>query len=351
MNPPLRSHGHFCTLPAFMKQSRLGCLTAILVLALVFSLFINLILVFSHGSHSAALGARAVPKFEEQVVQAGQDNNDSKIAMIPLHGIISGGEAGSIGETMVEDMKLQLQQAVDDNEVKAIVLCIDSPGGEVTASDIIYNAVLKAKEKKHVVIYMGSLAASGGYYISCAGEYLIANETTFTGSIGVIMETLNYQDLFTKVGLQMQVFKSGKFKDMLSGARQPTQEEKDYVQGLVDQTYGKFVGIVAKERKLDEQKLRTGIADGRVVSGKDAKEAGLIDALGSVEDAYAKAAELGAAKGATVIRYEAPFKLGKLVKLLGQSNEKSKIEVSVADTLKPKLEAGRLYFLPSFYAQ
>ncbi|HEY2343679.1 MAG TPA: S49 family peptidase, partial [Chthoniobacteraceae bacterium] len=156
--------------------------------------------------------------------------------------------------------------------------------------------------------------------------------------------------LFDKVGLEMITFKSGKFKDMLSGSRTLTDEEKAYVQGLVMETYDKFVGIVAKERNIDEKTLRDGIADGRVVLGKDALTDKLIDALGSVEDAYDKAMELGGVKAATVIRYQAPFKLGKLFRLLGESDRHSKVEVSVTEALKPKLEAGRLYYLPSIFA-
>jgi protease-4 len=199
---------------------------------------------------------------------------------------------------------------------------------------------------------MDSLAASGGYYVSCGGSYTIANETSLTGSIGVIMQTLKYQGLFGKVGLEMLTVKSGKMKDMLSGSRPTTPEEMEYVQSLIMQTYGKFVGIVARERKIDEQKLREGIADGRVVSGKDALDNKLVDALGSVEDAYAKAQELGNAKSAPVIRYEAAFHLGKLFRLLGQSEKSSsgKVEISLVDSLKPKLEMGRMYFLPATFA-
>lgn len=335
-----------------MKQNRLGCLSIFLFVALCFSLGLNLLILAAKGSRAASLGAsRSIPKFEEALVRPPSDGNEEKIAVLYLRGVIMGSEAGSLGETMVDDIKMQLDQAIADDHVKAIVLCVDSPGGEVTASDVIYNAVRKAREKKPVVVSMGSLAASGGYYVSCGGSYLIANETTFTGSIGVIMQSLHYQDLFAKVGLDMTTFKSGKFKDMLSGSRPITDEEKQYVQGLIDQTYGKFVGIVAAERKIDEQKLRTGIADGRVVSGKDALDNQLIDALGSVEDAYAKAAELGQAKGASVIRYEAPFKLGRIFKMLGESDSHSKVEIAVTDALKPKLEAGRMYYLPSMFAQ
>jgi protease-4 len=199
---------------------------------------------------------------------------------------------------------------------------------------------------------MDSLAASGGYYVACAGNYTIANETTLTGSIGVIMQSLQYRALFDKVGLEIVTFKSGQFKDMLSGSRPISEEEAKYVQSLIMQTYGKFVGIVARERKLDEAVLRGGVADGRIVSGKDALEHKLIDQLGTVEDAYHKAMELGGASGAAVIRYEAGFKLGRLFKIFGQSqsSRSRKVEVSLTDGLKPKLEAGRLYFLPETFA-
>ena len=234
------------------------------------------------------------------------------------------------------------------------MLYIDSPGGEVTASDLIYQAVVKAREKKPVVVYMGSLAASGGYYVSCGGSYSIANDTTLTGSIGVIMESINYEKLFDKVGLEMMVYKSGKFKDMLSGARQPTQEEEEYVQSLIMETYDKFVGIVARERHQDEKVLREGIADGRVLSGKSALANKLIDGLGTIEDAYAKARELGKAPEAEVLRYEAPFRLGKLLHIFWarpRRGERSKVEISLRESLKPPLEPGRLYLLPSTFVE
>jgi protease-4 len=150
----------------------------------------------------------------------------------------------------------------------------------VTASDVIYNAVVKTRARKPVVVYMDSLAASGGYYVSCGGKYLMANETTITGSIGVIIQTLNYEQLFNKVGLAAVVFKSGKFKDLLNGARPMTQEEREFVQNFVMKTYDKFLGIVAKERNLPADGLRNSIADGRILSGKEALENKLIDGVG-----------------------------------------------------------------------
>jgi protease-4 len=335
------------------NSSRFGCLSVVLLAALCLSLLINFFF-FARSSRSMATLTKTVPKFEEETLVAprtGEDGADAKIAQIYLRGIITSAEPGSLGETMVDDLKLQLKQALADAKVKSIVLYIDSPGGEVTASDIIYQAVKAARVQKPIVVYMGSLAASGGYYVACGGSHIIANETTFTGSIGVIMQSLHYKTLLDKVGLEVLTFKSGKFKDMLSGSRDLTDEEKAYTQGLIDQTYGKFVGIVAKERKLDEAALRAGVADGRVVSGLDAVKEKLIDGTGSLEDAYEKAMELGHAKGATVIKYESGMKLGKLLKLLGKSDGgASKVEVSLTSGLLPKLEAGRLYYLPAFLA-
>lgn len=329
-------------------------------LCLGFIFIVFLVLATSAGSMQTVVKTGA-PKFEEAIIvdaKAVKDatgketkDSDSKIAVIYLRGLISSASPGALGATMVDDLKIQLEQAAHDDKVKAIVLYVDSPGGEVTASDSIYNAVKKVRDgaKKPVVVYMGALAASGGYYVSCGGSWIMANETTLTGSIGVIMSSFKYNELFNKVGLESITFKSGQFKDMMSGSREMTQEEKDYIQKMVMDTYGKFVGIVARERKLNEDDLRHGLADGRVISGKDALAAKLINATGEVEDAYAKAMDLGKAKGATIIRYESPFKLGKIFKLLGQS-EKANVEINVTKALLPKLETGRMYFLPSFYA-
>lgn len=179
----------------------------------------------------------------------------------------------------------------------------------------------------------------------------MADDTTLTGSIGVIIETLNYESLLGKVGVAPVVFKSGQFKDMLSGSRPMTPEEKAYVQGMVMQTYGKFVGIVARERKLPEDQLRTGIADGRVISGRDALNDKLIDGLGQIEDAYAKARELGGAPNAPVIRYEEEFKFGKLLRMFTGRSESSKVQIDLPGAVMPRLEAGRLYLLPGFFAQ
>lgn len=341
-----------------MSEKRFGCFGIFLVVVLCGSLLLNLVFIATRSAtaalSSASLGGHLGdgPKFDESVLLPAKSRSDNKIALLSLRGVITGAESGVVGQTMVDDLRLQCKQAAEDPKVKAVVVEIDSPGGEVTASDILYNAVKNIRDVAHkpVVISMGSMAASGGYYVACAGSWVIANETTFTGSIGVIMQTLNYQQLFGKVGLESVTFKSGKFKDMLSGSRAMTEEEREYVQKMVMDTYGKFVGIVARERQLPEADLRAGVADGRVVSGKDALEAKLVNQLGQIEDAFAKARELGDAPDAAVIRYESGFSLGKLFHLLGQS-EKAQVSVQWPPQLGTRLEPGRFYYLPSFYAQ
>ena len=342
-----------------MNNQRSGCLSAALIVSLillVLSVVLNLVLaVGSTASMGGALASAQLPKFEEGTIVPAKDRDGDKIAVIYLRGLITGLEPGAMGDTMIDDIKLQLDQAAKDTKVKAVVLHVDSPGGEVTASDTIYNAVRKFRDekKKPVVVYMGSVAASGGYYVSCGASWIVANDTTFTGSIGVIMSSINYRALAEKVGVEFVTIKSGKMKDMLSGSRAMTDEERQYLQNLIMQTYGKFVGIVARERGLPEDELRNGLADGRVISGKDALAAKLVNQIGEVEDAYAKAMELGKTKNAAIIRYESPFKFGRLFRLLGESNTKgagkAKLEVDFAGGL-PKLEAGKLYYLPGIFA-
>ena len=335
-----------------MADRKIGCLSIFLFVALCASVFINFVLALAAFRGFTATGVRMEefpPRFREVVVQRGARTISDRIALITMRGLISSSIPGTVSDSMVEDMRTALQQASDDNHVKAIVLEIDSPGGEVTASDQIYNAVTRARARKPVVIYMDSLAASGGYYIACGGKFLMANETTITGSIGVIIQTLNYEQLFNKIGLTSVVFKSGKFKDILNGARPMTPEERELIQSFVMQTYDKFLGVVARERGVAADTLRNTIADGRILSGKDALNNKLIDGLGQLEDAFAKAKQLGGAPQATVVKYGPPFSLSRFFRAFGQTGQ-SKIELQLPRQLVPQLESGRAYFLPSFYA-
>jgi len=329
------------------SEKRFGCLGVFIVVLLCLSLLFNFL--FLVGS-LFGLGSGGPDKFRENTLAPGEKNVSAKIAVIRLGGLISSGDMGFSTGVSPEEVRQQFKQALEDKDVRAIVLAIDSPGGEVTASDDIYNIIRKARDKKKIVVSMGAMAASGGYYAALGGSHIIARDTTFTGSIGVIMQTLNYADLFGKVGLQMVTFKSGKMKDMLSGSRPSTPEERDYVQNLVMQTYGKFVGIVATERKIPEDALRNGVADGRVLSGKDALEAKLIDQLGDLDDAVKKAIELGGAPGATVVEYRAIESFGRLLRIFGKADSSKKVEINLGPQSSLHLQPGRLYLLPEILA-
>jgi len=328
---------------------KLGCLSIFLFVALCVSLFVNFMLMITALQRFGGVReVEPIPRFREVLIQKGGRAATDKIVLITMRGLISSSIPGSVSDSMVDDMRMALQQARDDDRVKAIVIEIDSPGGEVTASDAIYSALVKARARKPVVVYMDSLAASGGYYVSCGGKFLMASETTITGSIGVIIQTLNYEQLLNKVGLASVVFKSGKFKDMLNGARPITPEERELVQSFIMKTYDKFLGVVAKERNLPADLLRNTIADGRILSGKDAFQNKLIDGLGELDDAFAKARQLGNAREAKIVKYGPPFSLSRFFRLFGQAD--SKIELQLPKQLIPQLETGRAYFLPSYYA-
>lgn len=279
-----------------------------------------------------------------------------KIAQIDLEGIIvSAPEAGFLGssDSMVRRLEKSLKRAREDESVKAVVLRINSPGGEVTAADTIHHYVKQTAAVKPVVVYMDSVAASGGYYVACAGTEMFANRTTMTGSIGVIISTLSYHELFGKFGLQFLTFTSGKFKDTLSGGRPMRDDERELVQNLVNQTYERFLQVVMEGRpKVPEEKLRTALADGRILSGKDALDNGLIDHTGYFEDAVERAKELSNAPDAKLIRYSEEVSLFQALGLVESRLRPAPVavELRLPDSLQTSLKPGMLYLLPPFFA-
>ncbi len=339
-----------------MKAKGLGCFVILLLLALVVSVGANVLqFIACFGADESALGMtqNKLPKLKETLEQPSVNESKEKIARIDLEGIITGGAGEKFGGSGMdlETIKRALRQAVDDKNVKAIVLRVNSPGGEVTASDTLYHAVKEAAQKKPVVVYMDSLAASGGYYISCGATKVVANETTLTGSIGVIIQTLNYSQTFGKIGLETMTFASGNFKDSLSGARPMRDDEKAYVQSLVMKMYDKFIGIVSEARKISKDELKNGIADGRVFTGSEALQNKLVDQLGYVEDAYALAKQLGGAPNAMVVRYQHRASLGDFFGAFGQAQDaRGKVSIDISDRLLPRLQPGMTYLLPAYLA-
>lgn len=217
------------------------------------------------------------------------------VAVIRLDGAIASGASdlrpAGVTPDRVSDL---LDQAAASPAIKAVVVRVNSPGGSVVASDEIYHALLDFD--KPVVIWMDEMAASGGYYISCGGDYIFAHPDTLTGSIGVISQFVNAQELLDKVGVDVVVITSGPHKDMGSLFRGMTDDEQEMWRGVTDEIYGEFVQVVAQARDLPVDDVRE-MADGRVYTGKQALELGLVDELGVVDDAIAKAAELGGIEG------------------------------------------------------
>ncbi len=334
----------------------------VLLLLLTISVMFNVGSLFSNLVHVQGLQMHraAGPRLEEVLLE---DNNVSaKIAVVKVDGIITGHEIDAGGYSMVDVIKAQLDRAADDRKVQAVILKVDSPGGEVLASDNISCAITEFQEEtsKPVIASMGSLAASGGYYVSAPCRWIVANELTITGSIGVILSTWNYRGLMNKVGLHPFTFKSGKFKDMLSGSREPediTTEEKQMVQKLIDGTYEKFKSVVAEgrnsahnENEDEGQPLSLDwedYADGRVLSGKEAHQLGFVDELGDFDDAAERAKKIIGISEANLVEYRLRYDLSDFFRLFGRSDARGvKVDLGVEF---PKLEAGRLYFLSPTY--
>ena len=239
----------------------------------------------------------------------------NKVAVISLSGPIQS-ESSSffLGGNVItpESVRTELERANNDVSVKAIVIQVNSPGGSVAASQEI--AYMLEQVKKPVVISMGDLAASGGYYISAGADKIVALPGTLTGSIGVISEMPNLKGLFDKLGIDMQVFIAGKHKDMYAGFRQLTPEEEVIMQSMTDQLYAQFIQVVAEGRHLSEDKVRD-LATGQLYTGIQAKELGLVDELGGLQTAIDSAAILASISKPEVEYYkpQAPSLLNSLL--------------------------------------
>jgi len=213
----------------------------------------------------------------------------SKVALVKIEGVLG----VDIDALQVVD---ELKEYRKDGSVKAVVVRINSPGGAVAPSQEIYEEIRRLKKEKVVVASMGSLAASGGYYIAVAADHIVANPGTMTGSIGVIMELPNVAGLMEKVGIRHQIIKSGRHKDMASVFRDLSKEERRLLQQLLDDVHDQFIEAVADGRGMDGGVIRP-LADGRVFTGRQAVGLGLVDELGTLEDAVGIAAREGGIEG------------------------------------------------------
>jgi protease-4 len=319
-----------------------------------------LFFVMLFGIISSFDGKPALPSFSAAGVNlkesfiSGENSASQKIAVIDVKGVIANVDSG-FGSASVANPNIicaQIARAAEDDSVKAVILRLDTPGGEVTAADIIYHALREFSVTTHkpIVASMGSLAASGGVYVAVAADFIIANRLTTTGSIGVIAQAYNYEELFKKIGLKAEVFKSGPMKDLLSGSRPTTPAEREIVQNFIDEVYGEFVAIVADRRqKLSEELIRTSpIGDGRIYSGRQALKYGLIDQLGYFNDAVEKAAELASLKSGKyqVMEYKRSFSLSDFFASMKSTSPTLKVQLPGSKGNKT-IGRGKFFLLPS----
>lgn len=242
----------------------------------------------------------------------GARTSGPKVVLIDLSGmIIDARRPGLVvqGENPVARFSEALEKATGDTRVKAVIVRINSPGGTVTASDLIYRDIQYFKQKTHkpVIVLMSGLAASGGYYVACAGDEIIAHPTTITGSIGVIIQTFNFAEGMRKIGIKADAITSGPNKDMGSPFEPMSAEHRALLQGLVDEFYDDFVGVVVASRPQLPPESLEWITDGRVVTGRRAAEVGLVDRLGDLRVAFDAAKTRASLTSARLVKYHRPL--------------------------------------------
>lgn len=244
----------------------------------------------------ACLGATvAVWRGSDSDHKIGRSAGGDKIAVIRVEGVLSGGassESWQGGTVGAETLAQQLSEARQDPSVKAVLLRINSPGGSVSAAEETAREIARYKESgKPIVVSMGDMAASAGYWLAAGCDKIYANPSTLTGSIGVYMPYMNLEGLYDKLGVRQEKIKSGAHKDILSPERPMTPQEREILQTMVSEMYDTFVDVVSKGRKLDPEAVRQ-LADGRVYTGRQAKALGLVDELGNFQDAIIATGEL-----------------------------------------------------------
>jgi protease IV len=223
----------------------------------------------------------------------------------------------------------QLDRYRDDDSIKAIVIWINSPGGAVGPAQEILREVEKIRTKKKIVASLGTVAASGGYYIASGANLIMANRGTITGSVGVIMQFTNVEGLSKKIGLDFFNLKAGRYKDVGSPFRTMSPEDKAYLQGFLDNIYQQFMTDVAHNRKIPLAKMKT-LAEGRIYTGEEAKQAGLVDEFGNLPDAIERAGRLGGIKGKVKSVYAQKEGFSLLRLILGQETEESLSNLSLS---------------------
>ncbi|PGT91206.1 signal peptide peptidase SppA [Bacillus sp. AFS040349] len=333
-----------------MNGKRWGAL-AIAAVLFVFSIIISSTMMFLNQSEMFTEAFSTGSEFSEEVIDEGSEF--SKILVLNVNGVIQDtGEdvtsffstAGYQHQTFLD----MIEAAGEDNTIKGVILRVNSPGGGVVESAEIHKKLLELKEasKKPLYVSMGTQAASGGYYISTAGDKIFAAPDTLTGSLGVIMQSINYGGLAEKYGVKFETIKSGPYKDIFSPTREMTEDERNILQSMVDNAYAGFVDVITEGRPLSEDQVRK-VADGRVYDGRQAKEINLIDELGYFDDTVKAMKKDLKIEDAQVIQYGTALGFESFLTMTAGKVFKEDIELSNLYQLLSNTNSPRLMYLYS----
>jgi|GEM_PF-378755 len=287
--------------------------------------------------------------YTEHIVEEG--SGDEKILILDIEGVISS-EGGAEG-SMLAHVRAQLREVRSNSDFVGVLLRVNSPGGGVTASDQIYEEVMKTKAAgKTIFVFMDEVAASGGYYISCGADKIMATPTTITGSIGVIISSINATELMDKIGIKPQVFTSGEYKDTLSISRDMRPDEQSYIQAMVEESFDRFVSLVSEGRGLSRADLeKRKLIDGRILSGASAYQLGLVDQVGYWDDAVANVRELSGAPNAELVRMEVEVDFLDVVSMFGVKASEPAVTVEISPNFAMPLKPNVPYALPIEYVK
>ena len=308
------------------------------------------LIVWGCSSCASSLSTETDEKTMETEFLCGNPESSSVIAVIDIRGVILP-EDEVFGSQIVSPERIcpLIRAAAKDPDVKAILIRLDTPGGEVTASDVIRHELEKCG--KPVVAQMESMAASGGYYIATSAKRIVANRTTMTGSIGVVIRTLNYYSLFRLLGLKECIYASGNMKAMLSGGREIESDEEKVVQALVMETFEEFLRAVSESRGIPMDQLRkSDISDGRILSGTQARKAGLVDTRGYFSDAVEETEKLAGLPvgSAKVVHYRTASRLIDILASMAAPSKRLSVSLNGESIKDFSMTPGKAYFLPSF---
>lgn len=292
--------------------------------------------------------ATSTSGYSEVVLEEGTAGD--RIAVLSLDGVIQDlGSSTSLFQPVGYNHQFfmnQLYEVLEDQSVKGIVLKVNSPGGGVVESADIYDAIREIQQTREIPLYvsMGGMAASGGYYVSAPADKIFVNRETITGSIGVIMESVNYAKLAEKYGIDFNTIKTGPYKDIMSGSREMKEEERVMLQEMINDSYERFVDIIEEGRGMTEAEVKA-VADGRIMNGRQAIEAGLADGVGKASDVIAAMKEDFELQDATVFEYASEDSWATLLSMKAGNIMGSNIESELIGKLLSDYNAPRMMYL------